>query len=248
MLINQTVDNLRVLKLHGMTAAFEQQTESASLQSLSFEERFSLIVDSEVHDRRDRRQLRLLRAAKLKQPTASIEDIDYLAARGLDRSKISSLTTCDWIGRYQNLIITGSTGVGKTWLGCAFAQQALRKGNSVLYYRMTRLVEDLEICRGDGSLPKLREKIAKAKLLLIDDWALSPLSATGRQDLMEIIEDRSGAGSMIITSQLPIAQWHEYIGEPTLADAILDRVLHRSHRLELRGDSMRKHLGLGGDK
>jgi DNA replication protein DnaC len=198
-----------------------------------------MLVDAEVQDRENRRLTRLLRAAKLKV-NACPEDIDYAAHRGLDREVINNLLTCDWIEKSLNTIITGPTGVGKTWLACALGQQAARKGHSVLYKRLSRLLEELDIAYGDGTLVKLRAKLAKVQLLILDDWALATLTARGRHELLELIDDRIRTGSILITSQLPIEKWHEYIGEPTVADAILDRVVHRSHRIELRGESLRK--------
>lgn len=240
MLFQQTQEQLRALKLHGMAAGNESQRDNTALQALGFDERFGMLVEAEVHDRRQRRQARLLRAAKLKEPNACPEDIDYGTRRGLDRSLVASLLDCEWITRGQHLIVTGPTGVGKTWLACAFGQQAARKGLTVSYRRLVRLLEDAEVARGDGSLPKLRTQLANTKLVILDDWAVAPISVRGRQDLLEFVEDRSGSGSLVITSQLPVDQWHDYIGEPTLADAILDRIVHRAHRIVLKGDSMRK--------
>ena len=242
MLINPTYEHLKKLRLDAMLLAWESQKDDPKIVKLSFDERMALIVEAQFIDQGQRKQNRLLKTAKLKIPNACIEDIDYLTPRGLDKSYVQALSTCDWLMRNQYIAITGSTGNGKTWLACAFAQQAIRKGSSVLFYRFPRLLEDLEIARLDGSLPKLRTKLSKFKLLVIDDWALSPLSNYNQQDLLEIIDDRTGTGSLIITSQLPINKWHEYIGEPTYADAIIDRILHRTHKLELQGDSMRKVL------
>ncbi|MCG7928156.1 MAG: IS21-like element helper ATPase IstB [Candidatus Thiodiazotropha taylori] len=166
--------------------------------------------------------------------------MDYSTSRGLDRQVFANLTTCDWITKSLNTIITGPTGVGKTWIACALGQQAARKGMSVIYKRLSRLLEELEVAHGDGSLTKLRTKLAKMDLIILDDWALAPMTAKGRHELLELIDDRIGSGSILITSQLPIDQWHQYIGEPTIADAILDRIVHRSHKIELRGESMRK--------
>ncbi|MDH5648559.1 MAG: IS21-like element helper ATPase IstB [Gammaproteobacteria bacterium] len=243
MLIQQTIDNLRALKLNGMARALEEQRGNASLQELGFEERFGLCVEAQVYERNNKKQQRLYRAAKLKV-SACPEDIDFRAKRGLDRQVAANLATCDWIERHLNAIITGPTGVGKTWLGCAFGQQATRKGFSVIYTRLSRLLEDLEIAVGDGSIIKLRNKLARVDLLILDDWALAPMTNRGRHELLELIDDRIGGGSILITSQLPVDQWHEYIGDPTVADAILDRLVHRAHRIELRGDSLRKNLDL----
>src|SRR5690606_2086545 len=182
----------------------------------------------------------ILREAKLKYPSAYPEDIDYVANRGLDRQMVASLLNCDWIDRFQHVVITGPTGVGKTHLGCTFAHQAARRGNRVLYCRQSRYLEEIEIARADGTLPKLRARVGRMKLLIIDDWGIAPLTPRARQDLLEVVEDRTSVGSLLITSQLPVEQWHDWIGEPTLADAILDRIVHRAHRITLRGDSLRK--------
>lgn len=248
MLNQHTLEQLRELKFTGMLQAVESQMTNPELQSLSFEERLALIVDSEVHERTQRRVKRLETQAKLKHSNACIEDIIYQPGRGLDKSKIASLVLCQWIDKSQNLIITGPTGAGKTWMTCAFAKAAIRLGKMVLYYRVSRLLEETEIARADGSLPKLRAKIAKSRLLVLDDWGLSPLTDMGRQDLLEYVDDRAGNGSIIISSQLPEDAWYRYIDEPTLAEAILDRIIHSSHQIELKGGSMRKTLGLKEEK
>ncbi len=239
MLMTQTTERLKQLRLFGMAKALEEQRTNTSIQALSFDERLGMCVDAELNDRDDRRLERLLRAAKLKV-SACPEDVDFSAHRGLDRQVFATLTTCDWIEKSLNTIITGPTGVGKTWLACALGQQAARKGHSVTYKRLSRLMEELEIAYADGSLGKMRTKLAKMDLIILDDWALAPMTARGRNELLELVDDHIGHGSILITSQLPVEQWHEYLGEPTVADAILDRLVHRAHRIELRGESMRK--------
>lgn len=239
MLLTQTTAQLKQLRLHGMAKALEEQRTNSSIQSLTFEERFGLCVDAELHDRDDRRLKRLLRAAKLKV-SAAPEDVDFSAHRGLDRQVFAMLTTCDWIDKSLNTIITGPTGVGKTWIACALGHQAARKGYSVIYKRLSRLLEELEIAYADGSLAKVRAKLAKMDLIILDDWALAPMTPRGRNELLELVDDHIANGSILITSQLPVDQWHEYLGEPTVADAILDRLVHRAHRIELRGESLRK--------
>ena len=240
MLQQQTIDTLNGLKLYGMAAEFQRQLNSPELLDLAFEQRLGMLSDAEVHDKEQRRQDRALKAAKLAIPNACVEDIDYRKSRGLDKAYLQSLFSGEWVNRKQHVLITGSTGVGKSYIACALAHQGMRQGYSALFYRAPRLIEDMEIARLDGSLPKLRIRLMKFKLLVIDDWALSPLSPHSQQDLLEIIEDRTGKGSLIITSQLPISKWHDYIGEPTFADAIMDRIIHRAHKIELHGGSMRK--------
>jgi len=239
-MIQQTIDDLRACGCHGMIQAYVDQQNNSAVKSLGFEERFASIVAREKTEKETKRIQRLLGQAKLKEPSACIEDITYQTARSLDRSVIANHSTCDWVSKGWNMLITGATGTGKTWLGCAMGNQAARRGFKVLYYRSSRLLEDLVIASADGSLPKLRTKIRKTDLLIIDDWALSPITAQGRHELLEVIDDRIGERSILITSQLPVSQWHEYLGEPTIADAILDRLVHRAHRLELEGPSLRK--------
>jgi DNA replication protein DnaC len=241
-LTNPTIEALKSLKLYGMLQALEEQQQTPTLQSLSFEERFGLLVDRERLYRDNQRRTRLLRGAHLKVAEASIEDINYKAARGLDKRQIAQLATGEWIRRTQNLLITGATGSGKTWIACALAQQSCRQGNSVLYWRVPRLIEELRIAHGDGSYIKFLKTIAKAGLIVLDDWGLTALATQDRADLLEILDDRVNAGSTLIASQLPVDKWHAYLGEPTLADAILDRLVHHSHRIELKvpGESMRK--------
>ncbi len=242
MLIQPTLETLRSLKLQAMAAALEQQMLNASLQTLPFEERFSMLVDAEKHARDNRRLGRLLKNARLKAG-ASPEDVDYKASRGLDRRQFQLLLSCDWIEHHQHLIITGPTGVGKTWLSCALGQQAIRRGYPVLYRRFSRLLEEIEIARADGSLPKLRSLLSRLRLLILDDWGIGTLTARNRQDLLDVIDDCGGNCSIAITAQLPVNAWHDYLGEPTVADAILDRVVHSAHQVVLKGESLRKSAG-----
>jgi DNA replication protein DnaC len=239
MLIQPTLDTLNRLKLHGMAAALAEQFTLSGAQGLCFEERFGLLLDREVVQRENRRLVRLLQLAALKE-RASIEDIDFRSPRGLDRSQVTSLASCDWIRSGQNLVIHGATGCGKTFLGCAIAHQACRQGLSALYLRAPRLFEELNLCHADGSFRKRLAAIAKADLVMIDDFAISPIGPRERNDLLELLDDRVGGRSTLITSQLPIEHWHDYIGDPTLADAILDRLLHNAHKIHLAGESMRK--------
>lgn len=239
MLIEQTRERLRTLKLTGMLDALERQIEQPDAHDLSFEQRLGLLVEHESLHRENRRLARLLMMAKLRT-SACIEDIDYTHPRGLDKSKMASLAQLGWIRSGMNLCMTGRTGCGKTWLACAFGNQACRGGLSTRYFRLPRLLEALRISRGDGTYARLLAQLQKTDLLILDDWGSVPLDTAQRQDLMEIIEDRHGSRSTLIASQLPVAKWHTWIGEATLADAILDRLIHGSHRLPLKGGSMRK--------
>jgi DNA replication protein DnaC len=243
MLTNPTIETLKALKLQGMIQALEEQQQNPAVNALSFEERVALIVDRERLYRDTQRRTRLLRGAHLKVAAACVEDINYKAARGLDKRQIAALAGGEWIRRSQNLLITGATGSGKTWLACALAQQACRQGVSVLYWRVPRLIEELRVAHGgDGSYIKFLKTIAKSSLIVLDDWGLTAFSTQDRADLLEILDDRVNAGSTLIASQLPVDTWHAYLGEPTLADAILDRLVHQSHRIEpkIPGESMRK--------
>jgi DNA replication protein DnaC len=227
------------MKLHGMAAALsEQLTQSAAL-GLPFEDRLGLLVEREVSYRENRRLTRLLQVAQLKE-RAALEDLDFRARRGLDRAQLASLASCDWIRGAHNLLIHGATGCGKTFLACALAHQACRQGLSALYLRAPRLFDELSLCHADGSFRKRLAAIAKVDVLLIDDFAIAPIGARERSDLLEVLDDRVGTRSTIMTSQLPIENWHEYIGDPTLADAILDRLVHSAHKIHLEGESIRK--------
>lgn len=239
MLNNQTLNKLRTLKLLGMLEAVESQSNQPDLQSLNFDARLGLIVDYEYSFRENRRLARLLKDAKLKHQ-ACLEDIEYNPRRGLDKAQLSSLGSCEWVQKRQHLIFTGPAGAGKTWLACAYGHQACRIGLSVLYKRAPRLLEELRIARGDGSIGKLRCQLAKVNVLILDDWGMAPIDGMGLHDLLELVDDRVNTGSLIITSQLPVSTWHDYIGEPTMADAILDRIVHNAHKISVKGESMRR--------
>lgn len=238
-MLHQTMEKLSHMKLHTMATALREQQEQPSLGGLSFEDRFAMIVDREWASREDRKLTRRLKSARSKT-SATVEDIDYQHPRGLDKSVIRSLASCQWIRSHQNVIITGPTGIGKSYLAEAFPNKACREGFTAVYYRSTRLFGELEIARGDGSYYKLLSTLAKVDLLSVDDWAADPLTEQERKDFLELMEDRHGLKSTIITSQYPIAKWHDRIGEPTTADAILDRIVHNSHKITLKGESMRK--------
>ena len=242
MLMQQTVQRLKALKLDGMALALEQQSGQPQALSLGFEERLGLWVDREWTHRDSRRIERLLKQAKLKNAQACTEDIDYRAGRGLDKRLMLSLASCDWIRQGQNVILTGATGCGKTWLACALGQQACRLGFSVRYWRASRLYEELKIAHGDGSFSRALAQLAKTDLLLLDDWGLAPMPQSERNDLLEVLDDRVNSRATINTSQLPLETWYEYLNDPTLADAILDRVVHRAHKITLKGDSLRKKI------
>jgi DNA replication protein DnaC len=223
-----------------MARALEEQLAQPGTAALSFEERIAMIVDREMSFRDTKRVTRLLKQAKLKVSGACLEDVDYRPGRGLEKKFVAQLGSGDWIRHHQNCLLTGPTGSGKTWLACALGNAACRQGFSVQYIRLPRLFEELRIAHGDGSFTRRLAALAKTDVLLIDDWGLAPPSAAERADLLEVLDDRVSTRSTVITSQLPIEHWHEYLGEPTLADAILDRILHASHRLALAGESMRK--------
>jgi DNA replication protein DnaC len=239
MLNQQTTEKLYAMRFNAMAEAFTEQMNSPEFAELTFAERFGLLVDRQWTWKEDRQMKRLLKNAKLKI-NACVEDIDYRSPRGLDRSVMMNLISCDWIRKHQNVILTGATGVGKTFIACALANKACREGFKAYYANAPRLHYDLAIARADGSYSSIMTKLAKTQLLILDDLGMASMNDTERRNLLEVIEDRNGSGATLIASQLPVEQWHETIGDPTIADAILDRLVHNAHRLNLKGDSMRK--------
>ena len=240
MLLHPTLEKLTTMRFTGMAAALDEQMQMDGLDDMGFEERLGILLDREQAVRETRRMKTRLRKAKLRQ-NGCVEDIDFRHPRGLDKSLVTRLADCQWIKKHNNLIITGPTGVGnKSYLACAFAQKACREGFSALYLRTTKLFEDLSLAKGDGRYLKLLTSYARTDLLVLDDYGLLELNQEQRHDLLEILEDRHGLKSTLVTSQLPVEHWHEQIGDPTLADAILDRLVHNAHKIQLKGDSMRK--------
>lgn len=242
MLHHPTLDKLQQLKFTGMLRALQEQASIPDMAAIPFEERLGLLVDRELTERSNRRMQVRLRAAKLKQNTA-IEDIDFKSPRGLDRSLILKLADCEWVTAHLNVLITGPTGVGKTWLACALAHKACREGYSALYARIPRLLQELDVGRADGRYAKIMRQLGKTEVLVLDDWGLATLTDQHRRDLLEILDDRYNLRATLITSQLPVTSWHEAVGDPTLADAILDRVVHNAYKINLTGNSMRKQRG-----
>jgi DNA replication protein DnaC len=239
MLIHPTIDKLNSMRLTGMAKAFRTQLESPEIHNLPFEDRLALIVDMEFMERENRQLATRLKGARLRQ-NAVLEDLDTKASRGIDRPLLASLATCHWVKKRHNLLITGATGVGKTWLSCAMSHNACRQGITAVYHRLPALMQDLDLARHDGRYKKIMRSLAKAELLILDDLGIAPMSAEQLRDLLEIIDERYQKGSILITSQLPVASWHEALNDPTMADAILDRVLHNAYKIELKGESMRK--------
>jgi DNA replication protein DnaC len=239
MLIEQTQEKLNAMKLSGMAEALRQQIASRECARLSFEERLGLLVDSEWIARERRKLDRRLHSAKLRYP-ASLEDVDFKHPRGLDRQQVLSLGNCGFVQNRHNLLITGPTGIGKSYLACAFVERACRRGYNAGYIRLPRLLQQLAVARGDGSYGRILERLTRFDLLAIDDWLLAPLRDPERRDLVEVIEDRAERASTLIAGQLPPKDWHASIGDPNLADAICDRLLHNAHRLELKGPTMRR--------
>jgi DNA replication protein DnaC len=240
MLTHPTLDQLRALKLDGMAQAFIELEAQEEAHGLARTEWLALLLDREAAYRNTNRFKARLRSARLRHSQAAVEDVDYRTPRRLDKAVFQTLATCRWIAEHRGLLLTGPCGVGKSWLSCALAQKACRDGYTVHYARVPRLLAELDLAHGDGRFARLFRMLVRVDLLVLDDWGPDRLSASQRRDLMEIVEDRHGRGSLLITSQLPVVSWHDVIGEATLADAILDRIVHNAYRLELDGPSMRK--------
>lgn len=228
------------MKLHGMARSFQERRILPDHQDLSHDEFIGLITDDEYIQRQNNRQRRLLQLAKLKFSSAALEDLDYQQGRGLLKTKITSLQNNDWLEKHQNILISGATGVGKSYLACAFGQWSCRNGYTVYYGRWPRMLGDILAAKGEGNYLKYLQKLTKVDLLIVDDFGINSMSDTDKKDLMEIIEDRYMTGSTIIASQLPVKDWHAFIGDPTIADAVCDRLFHVAHKFELKGGSMRK--------
>ena len=239
-MMQTTIDSLTSLRLFGMAQALEEQMNNPAYADLDFAERISMLVDKESCFRDNRRLTMLLRRARFRYPQACIEEIDFRTRRGLDKKHILGLAHNDWVKKHRNVLITGPTGVGKTYLACALGVNACREGISCLYVRMPRLLEELKLAHADGSFMKLLGRIARAQILIIDDWGLSPLTDPQRRDFLEIAEDRHNVRSTIISTQYPVSKWHSIIDDPTIADAICDRLVHNAYKLNLKGESMRK--------
>ncbi len=240
MLTEPTMEKLRLLRLDALAVAWAEQQKNPEMQKLAFDERLGMLIDAQWLSRENKRLARALKEAKLKLGNACVEDIDYPPRRELDKAVVRQLGSCRWVEEHQNVVVTGSTGTGKTYLACALAQQACRKGYRAIYRRATRLTDELTLARADGTYVQLLGRFARADVLVIDDWGLAPVKDQERRDLLEVMEDRYGTRSTIMTSQLPTTKWHDYLGDPTMADAICDRLLHNAHRIALKGPSRRK--------
>lgn len=244
MLETQTINHLGKLRLQGMIKSLEEQKKVPDMSQMSFDERFAMVVDSEMLHRNNRQTVRRLKTANLKYPNAIPEDIDWNKKRDLDKKYILNMISCQWISENQNIILCGKTGAGKTWLSCAFCHKACLEGYSVRFFRFPRLFGEINSAKADGTYEKFLLKLAKTNILVLDDWG-QKLTSQMRLDLMEIIEDRCETGSIIITSQIPTKNWHEIIGDPSIADSIMDRIIHKSHIFDLKGDSLRKNKAIG---
>lgn len=241
MLIHPTAERLRALGLAAMADALVELQNAPDAAELTREDWLGLLVDREATSRENKRLARRLRDARLRQ-SAVVEDVDFRAPRGLDRALFQKLASCEWVRDHHHLVVVGPTGIGKSWLACALGHKACREGFSVLYKRATRLFSDLTQARGEGRLPRLLTTLERIRLLIVDDWGPEPLNAEQRRDLLEIVDDRDDRSSLLITSHVPVNRWHQVIADPTLGDAILDRILHRAHRIELKGPSLRRRL------
>jgi DNA replication protein DnaC len=247
MLNQQTIDKLHTMKLHGIADAFRAQLETTEASHLGFEERFALLVDQQWLWKENRALARRLRAAHMKE-RGVVEDVDYQHPRGLDRKLVRTLSTSEWVRQHQGILLLGPTGIGKSWLACALAQKACRDGFTVLHKRTAELFRELAVAHADGSIGRFLLRLSRIDILVLDDFAMAPLKDAERRDFLEICDDRYQRRSMILTSQMPVANWHEQIGDPTIADSILDRLIHNAYRIELKGESMRKKRRKPGEE